>query len=479
MACSTITVEELEEIRLSYDIPASVTLRAPGLEERADDPPEGFVAIYEPAMYQSLCLSMHQFFHEVIAEAGGSLTPTEFESIYQSCRSAGWYNVSPRPGQKWGTVTDSPNKVHNWKERFFFIGGDWEFIPEDLLPHVSIPRRFEELDNGKPPIPKRDQGELRSKWEEVRALRSDFRSLSNMLKNNNLLASCGLMAFRFKGVLALRLARPASGKGSSAQALRHEVFGPSQEVQDTTPSSTIPPPPSKVQATIHSPPPSSSNLHIDSTPPKDKRKRVVEGVCEAPTQKKKALTTVERLMSAFESFDAEEAKSKKLFEDLKAMGLEKRRAAEASREHAKEALKLAKDRTLVAETVIATANSSLGVVVADKKKSLATVKLELEKVRAERKNAEAKAVEAYQDVFMDTPEYQDLAQRLMTIGKEQLVEWIMETHPEYDISFLRKAPTEAPVPEAIPDDNPDKPHHLLRRKAHHVPTLNESAGHLN
>ncbi|KAL2474454.1 hypothetical protein Adt_35190 [Abeliophyllum distichum] len=32
MACSRITVEELEDIRLSYDIPASVTLRAPGLD---------------------------------------------------------------------------------------------------------------------------------------------------------------------------------------------------------------------------------------------------------------------------------------------------------------------------------------------------------------------------------------------------------------------------------------------------------------
>ncbi|KAL2471442.1 hypothetical protein Adt_39578 [Abeliophyllum distichum] len=50
MARSRITVEELEDLRLSYDIPSSITLRAPGPEERADDPPEGFVAIYEPTM---------------------------------------------------------------------------------------------------------------------------------------------------------------------------------------------------------------------------------------------------------------------------------------------------------------------------------------------------------------------------------------------------------------------------------------------
>ncbi|KAL2532050.1 Uncharacterized protein Adt_05401 [Abeliophyllum distichum] len=118
---------ELEDIQLSYNIPVSVILRAPVPEERADDPPEGFIVIYEPAMQQRLRLPMHHFFHEVlrdwnlaiyqitpngwgqmvasylllvVAEAGGNLTPREFESIYRSCQSASWYNVSPRSGQK-------------------------------------------------------------------------------------------------------------------------------------------------------------------------------------------------------------------------------------------------------------------------------------------------------------------------------------------------------------------------------------------
>ncbi|KAL2465767.1 hypothetical protein Adt_41618 [Abeliophyllum distichum] len=50
MAHSRITAEELDGLRLSYDIPSSVLLRAPGPEERTDDPHEGFVAICEPAM---------------------------------------------------------------------------------------------------------------------------------------------------------------------------------------------------------------------------------------------------------------------------------------------------------------------------------------------------------------------------------------------------------------------------------------------
>ncbi|KAL2525993.1 hypothetical protein Adt_11047 [Abeliophyllum distichum] len=67
MARSKINAEELEDIRLSHDIPASVTLRAPGPGEHADDPLEGFVAI-EPAMQQGLRLSMHQFFYEILRD---------------------------------------------------------------------------------------------------------------------------------------------------------------------------------------------------------------------------------------------------------------------------------------------------------------------------------------------------------------------------------------------------------------------------
>ncbi|KAL2543162.1 Uncharacterized protein Adt_04140 [Abeliophyllum distichum] len=116
MAHSRITAEELEDLRLSYDIPSSVLLWAPGPEERADDLPERFVAIYEPAMQQGLRLPMHPFFREVlkdwnlapfqitlngrgqmvasyllwvVAEAGRNLTPREFESIYRPCRSSG------------------------------------------------------------------------------------------------------------------------------------------------------------------------------------------------------------------------------------------------------------------------------------------------------------------------------------------------------------------------------------------------------
>ncbi|KAL2518970.1 Plus3 domain-containing protein [Abeliophyllum distichum] len=533
MACSRITAEELEDLRLSYDIPSSISLRARGPEEHANYPSEGFVAIYEPTMQQGLRLPMHPFFREVlkdwnlapcqitpndwgqmvasyllwvVVKAGGNLTPREFESIYRPCRSSGWYNVSPRPGQKWRMATDSPNKVHNWKERFFFVDGDWEFIPEDLLSHVSIPRRFGELDCGKPPILKKNQGELRSKWDKV-----------------------------FKGVFVLRLTHPASGEGSSAQAPRQEASGLSQEAQDVAPSSVVFPLHSEVDANVPSSPPSSSNLHIDSTTSRDKGKNVVEGVEEAPSKKIKAHAATEGLMhdahkarrteeagqnrririserreelpasvieilhahpsivaasvhrywnsswekvteeatvlerlqlaevnlvrglvlakdifSAFASFDSKDSKSNKLAKDLKAR--DQKKAAEASQKHAEEAQKLAEDRTLAAETALAAANSSSKAAAVDNKRSLSAMRLELEKIKAERTDAEARAMEAYQDTFVDTPEYQDLAQRLMTVGGEQLVERIMEAHPEWDLSFLREALVEAHVPEAGPGD---------------------------
>ncbi|KAL2517537.1 hypothetical protein Adt_13784 [Abeliophyllum distichum] len=125
-------------------------------------------------------------------------------------------------------------------------------MPEDPLPHVSIPRRFGEL------------------------------------------------AFRFKGIPALRLACPASGEGSSAQVPPRKASDPSQEVQDATPLRTIHHPSSDVQvsgqATVPLPLPSSSNPHSDSTLPMDKGKRIAKDEDEVTAWKRKAPTAAEEFM---------------------------------------------------------------------------------------------------------------------------------------------------------------------------------------
>ncbi|KAL2461761.1 Plus3 domain-containing protein [Abeliophyllum distichum] len=498
MARSRITAEELEDLQLSYDVPSSVLLRASGPEERADDPTEGFVVIYEPAMQQGLCLSMHPFFREVlkdwnlapcqitpngwgqmvtsyllwvVVEAGGNLTPREFDSIYRPCRSSGWYNISPRP------------------------------------------------DCGKPPILKRNQGELRSKWDNVRALSSEFRSLNNLLKDDNLLASCGVMAFRFKGVPVICLARPASGEGSSTQASRQEASGkkvvegaeeaPSHKrkapttteglmrdarkarrteegrrsspsldgepegVENPVPSAgqnyririserreelpasvmeMLPTHPSIVAASVH-------RYWTSSWKKVAEEATIPERLQLAEVNLVRGLVLAKEIFSALASFDAEDSKSKKLAEiELKAakeclkQARDQKRAAEASQNCVEEAQKLAEDRTLAAETVLAAANSSLKAVAADNERSLSVTKLELEKIKTERADAEARAVEAYQDAFVDTPEYQDLAQYRMTVGGA--AGGANHGSPSGVGSlFFREAPVEAHVSEADPGDS--------------------------
>ncbi|KAL2486735.1 Uncharacterized protein Adt_31491 [Abeliophyllum distichum] len=364
---------------LDEELRRSVTEAAPGPEERANDPPEGFIAIYEPAMQQGLRLPMHPFFREIlkdwnlapsqiipngwgqmvasfllwiVAEAGENLTPREFESIYRPCRSSGWYNVSPRSGQKWRTATDSPNKLHNWKERFFFVGGDWEFIPEDLHPHVSIRRQFGELDCGKPPILKRNQGELRSKWDKVRALSSKFMSLNNLLKDDNLLASCGPMGKKVvegtEEAPSPKRKAPAATEGlmrdahkarrteegcRSSPSLDREPEGAKNyacsagqncricisERHEELPASVIemlPVCPSIVAASVH-------RYWTSSWEKVVKEVTVLERLQLAEVNLVRGLVLAKHIFSAFASFNAEDSKSKKLAKDLKVMGLEK------------------------------------------------------------------------------------------------------------------------------------------------------------
>ncbi|KAL2474540.1 hypothetical protein Adt_35276 [Abeliophyllum distichum] len=82
--------------------------------------------------------------------------------------------------------------------------------------------------------------------------------------------------------------------------------------------------------------------------------------------------------------------------------------------------------------------------VAEKDKLLTGVKEEIERVKANRLDAEARTAAAYQDGFKDTPEHKDRAHHFMTASEEQLVERITKIHPEWDILFLRHSPDEVP-----------------------------------
>ncbi|KAL2517603.1 Uncharacterized protein Adt_13850 [Abeliophyllum distichum] len=583
MVRSKIREEYLVDIRLSYNISNSVTLRAPSPEERANDPHEGFVSIYEPAIQQGLRLPIHPFFHEVlqdwnlapcqitpngwgqitatyllwkVVEVGGDIFLKDFKSIYRPCRSAGWYNISPRPGQKWETATDSPNKVNNWKDRFFFTGGGWEFFPEDPRPDVSIPRQFGDLDCRKLPIPRKNQEGLRMKWEKVGALDNDSRSLNNLLKDDDLLIRFGLMG-GFKEVPSFQARMDSQGEPSSQGVLDSTLL------RTVIPPLSVAPSPIQTAPSLPLPPPSppSPSPSSRSVPQKDKENEIANEAVEGTGYKRKASGPVEGIMrdarrnrrrrdvslylgpipaspaiiaasvykywtrpwkrtaeeastrdllrltkmnlvhglvltkevfSTLGGFNVklakEEANSKKLSEELKAMSLEKaqleskkkflqvrldtlankgnelkakhevqlaasnecfkdartrKRATEVAQKSIEEAQKLVEDRAFAAETALATANSVLEALAIEKERLLAEAREEMERLNADRAEAEAKAVAAYQEGSGDTPEYQDLAHHFMTTGREQLVKRISEVHPKWDLSFLRHPPGEA------------------------------------
>ncbi|KAL2506010.1 Uncharacterized protein Adt_21631 [Abeliophyllum distichum] len=427
MARSRITVGKLEDIRLSYDIPTSVTLRAPGLEESTDDPPEGFVVIYEPTMQQGLHLPVHHFFHEVLR--------------------------------------------------------DWNLAPCQITPNGWGLREATNLEEG--------QGELRTKWNKVRALTSDFRSLSNLLKNDNLLASCGLvgpgchtvkdnpssilqgLGFRIaycsfaqlsssnlrtdsilprdKGNKIVEDAGKVAAQKMKAHAVAEGFMKDACKAKQTQEGRRSSPPPngepedagnsassvgqgsricisqhcdelptSVMEMLLAHPAIMAASVHkywIQRWENATKEATIREWLQLVEMNLVRGFVLAKELFGTIESFDAEEVKSKKHSEDLKAMSLEKAQLdlVVKKEKRAEEAQKSAEDLTLTAETTLVTANNSLDVVV-EKQKSLAVTKQEVERVRAEQADAEAKAVEAYQDPFVDTSEYQDLTQRLMTIG---------------------------------------------------------------
>ncbi|KAL2542233.1 hypothetical protein Adt_03211 [Abeliophyllum distichum] len=96
------------------------------------------------------------------------------------------------------------------------------------------------------------------------------------------------------------------------------------------------------------------------------------------------------------------------------------RAIEASQKCTMEAQKLAEERAFTAETAMATANSTLEAMLAKKDKLLAEFKEEIERVKVDCSDAEARMVAAYQDRFEDMSMYKDLAHHFMTAGREDL-----------------------------------------------------------
>ncbi|KAL2513094.1 hypothetical protein Adt_18694 [Abeliophyllum distichum] len=117
------------------------------------------------------------------------------------------------------------------------------------------------------------------------------------------------------------------------------------------------------------------------------------------------LVLTNEVYSTLEGFDGkfakEEANSKKLSKDLKVMSLEKaqlesdkrflqvRLDSLVAKKHVEKAQKLAGERAFATETIMAADNSTLEAMATNKHKLLAEVKEEIERVKADRFDAEA------------------------------------------------------------------------------------------
>ncbi|KAL2475226.1 hypothetical protein Adt_35962 [Abeliophyllum distichum] len=87
-------------------------------------------------------------------------------------------------------------------------------------------------------------------------------------------------------------------------------------------------------------------------------------------------------------------------------------------ETCKESQKFAEDRVFAAETTVATADNNLEAAVSKKDKQLANAREDVEKVKAERTNADERVVLVYKKEFENTPEYMKLDHRFMTASGE-------------------------------------------------------------
>ncbi|KAL8463576.1 hypothetical protein ACS0TY_034288 [Phlomoides rotata] len=148
---SVIVVNELEHFQRIYEIPLDVHIWAPTDNERAAQPPECYVAVYEDIMKSGFYFPLHPTISKLLAswnltitqltpnswhifislltlfdleEYGHYLNTDEVAYILLSRandKGKGLYYLKARPKMK--TVKGVTKKIKDWKEKFFFVGG--------------------------------------------------------------------------------------------------------------------------------------------------------------------------------------------------------------------------------------------------------------------------------------------------------------------------------------------------------------------
>ncbi|XP_024034804.1 uncharacterized protein LOC102627882 [Citrus sinensis] len=152
MACAT-TPTDLFKLRNLYNIPNEVLLVVPGKGDVPSLPPKGYVTMHLESFRLGVRLPLQPYFAKILGgmhlapgqlhpngwrvlsamfvlwERCGSEEPSlvEVKHLYQlrsSSKEAGWYYFMSSSAKR-KPITGFPSSCKNWKNKFFFPGGNW------------------------------------------------------------------------------------------------------------------------------------------------------------------------------------------------------------------------------------------------------------------------------------------------------------------------------------------------------------------
>ncbi|XP_024035538.1 uncharacterized protein LOC107177061 [Citrus sinensis] len=169
IACAT-TPTDLFKLRNLYNIPNDVLLVVPGKCDFLSWPPKGHVTMHLESFRLRVRLPLQRYFIKILGgmhlapgqlhpngwrvlsamfvlwERCGSEEPSlvEVKHLYQlrsSLREAGWYYfISSSTKRK--PITGFPSLCKNWKNKFFFAGGNWCPAVRSLGGDIYLPTHF-------------------------------------------------------------------------------------------------------------------------------------------------------------------------------------------------------------------------------------------------------------------------------------------------------------------------------------------------
>ncbi|XP_052290072.1 uncharacterized protein LOC127899951 [Citrus sinensis] len=168
-ACAT-TPTDLFKVRKLYNIPNEVLLVVPEKGDVPSRPPKGYVTMHLESFKLGARLLLQSYFARILGgmhltpgqlhpngwrvlsamfilwERCGSEEPSlvEVKHLYQlrsSPKEAGWYYFMSSSTKR-KPITNFPSSCKNWKNKFFFAGGNWCPAAHSLGGDIYLPTHF-------------------------------------------------------------------------------------------------------------------------------------------------------------------------------------------------------------------------------------------------------------------------------------------------------------------------------------------------